>query len=84
MVIVLGGAPPATTPDDESVRAALQVRLAFGDGVRRAADAVAEQLGVPRRRAYAMAIELRTADASEDPHTESPSGDPHTQSPSGD
>ena len=83
VVIVLGGAPPATAPDDGSVRSALQARLAFGDGVRRAADAVAEQLGVPRRRAYAMAIELRAGDASRDPPTESPSGDPSTESPSG-
>jgi 16S rRNA (cytidine1402-2'-O)-methyltransferase len=69
VVIVLGGAPPEPAPGADSVRAALQVRLSLGDGVRQAAAAVAEELGVPRRQAYAMALELHV------PAPRAPSGD---------
>ncbi|HUZ09930.1 MAG TPA: 16S rRNA (cytidine(1402)-2'-O)-methyltransferase [Acidimicrobiales bacterium] len=59
VVIVVGGAEPGPGADDGTVRAAVQARLAQGDGTRQAADAVAEELGVPRRRAYGLALALR-------------------------
>jgi len=60
VVIVLGGAPaPAATADD--VAGAVAARLAAGDRPRQAADAVARSLGVPRRRAYAAALEAQRA-----------------------
>jgi 16S rRNA (cytidine1402-2'-O)-methyltransferase len=59
VVIVLGGAGPAPPPDGDAVRAAVKARLDEGDGVRQAAEAVAATLGVARRVAYEVAIELR-------------------------
>ncbi len=59
VVVVLGGAAPAAPPTDAQVAAAVADRLAAGDGVREAADVVAAELGVPRRRAYGAAIEAR-------------------------
>ena len=59
VVIVLGGANPAPPIDDDTVAAAVSARLVAGDSPRRAADAVAAALGVPRRRAYAEALVQR-------------------------
>jgi 16S rRNA (cytidine1402-2'-O)-methyltransferase len=56
VVVVVGGASPAGPPSDAQVAAAVAERLAAGDGTRQAADAVARDLGVPRRRAYEAAI----------------------------
>lgn len=62
VVVVLGGAPEqaAVVPDDV-LREALSERLAAGERVRGAVDAVAAELGVPRRRAYDLALALRPA-----------------------
>ncbi len=59
---MLGGAAPPSGPDDEAVAAAVRARLAAGDSPRRAADAVAAELGVARRRAYAEALAQRDGD----------------------
>lgn len=61
VVVVLGGAPPPAGVPDEDVRAAVRQRLGAGDGPRAAADAVAASLGVPRRRAYRLAVAERDA-----------------------
>jgi len=58
-VLVLAGAPPAAAPDDDDVRAALDARLADGVSARDAAAEVAAALGIPKRRAYALATALR-------------------------
>jgi 16S rRNA (cytidine1402-2'-O)-methyltransferase len=60
VVVVLGGSSPAPPPTDAQVAAAVADRLAAGDGARGAADVVAAELGVPRRRAYAAAIAARS------------------------
>jgi 16S rRNA (cytidine1402-2'-O)-methyltransferase len=61
VVLVVGGAPAAGPSSDAQVADAVAGRLAAGDGVRQAADAVAGALGVSRRRAYQTAIDQRTA-----------------------
>ena len=59
-VIVLGGLPPdAVAPDDQAVGVALRRRLDAGDSARDAARTVAAELGIPRRRAYELALRLR-------------------------
>ncbi|HEX3947694.1 MAG TPA: 16S rRNA (cytidine(1402)-2'-O)-methyltransferase [Acidimicrobiales bacterium] len=63
VVLVVGGAAPAGPPDEELVARAVAERLAAGDGPRQAAEAVAAALGVPRRRAYELAIALRSSPA---------------------
>jgi 16S rRNA (cytidine1402-2'-O)-methyltransferase len=59
VVIVLAGAPPSAPVGDTELAAALAGRVAAGESRRDASSAVARQLGVPRRRAYAMALALR-------------------------
>lgn len=60
VVVVLGGEPGAgRTPDDVDIVEALRGRLEAGDTVRDAAGTVAGVLGVPRRRAYDLALSLR-------------------------
>jgi 16S rRNA (cytidine1402-2'-O)-methyltransferase len=60
IVVVLAGDPAAgRAPDDDEVGHALRGHLADGDTLRDAAAAVARELGVSRRRAYDMALELR-------------------------
>jgi 16S rRNA (cytidine1402-2'-O)-methyltransferase len=59
VVVVAGVATAPTAPTDEEVVAALAARMAAGASVRDAAAAVAEDLGVARRRAYAQAVALR-------------------------
>ncbi len=54
-VVVLEGAAEPEPPDDEAVRGAVGAALARGLSARDAAAEVAEALGVPRRRAYAVA-----------------------------
>ncbi len=58
IVIVLGGAPPDAPPGDADVAEAVAGALAAGASTRDAADEVARQLGVSRRRAYAVALEI--------------------------
>lgn len=55
-VLVLEGAPPPPPADDDLVGAALRRHLAAGTSVRDAAAAVAAELGVPKRRAYDLAL----------------------------
>ncbi len=59
VVVVLAGAPAPAGPDHDTVRDAVRARLAEGDSPRAAAEAVADELGVPRRRAYAEAVAQR-------------------------
>lgn len=59
IVLVLEGAPPAPTVDDEMVREAVTAAMADGSSVRDAAAQVASELGVPKRRAYQLALEAR-------------------------
>ncbi len=54
-VLVLDGAPPSSPPDDERVRAALDVERASGSSTRDAVAAVAASLGVSKRRVYDIA-----------------------------
>jgi 16S rRNA (cytidine1402-2'-O)-methyltransferase len=60
VVLVLGPAGPTAQPSDEEVRTAVSERMAKG-GPRQSAEAVAAALGVPRRRAYEMALTVRDA-----------------------
>lgn len=58
LVLVLDAAPPAPPADDDAVEAAVRVRIEAGMTVRDAAAAVADELGVPKRRAYDAAVAL--------------------------
>ncbi|MFA5882885.1 MAG: 16S rRNA (cytidine(1402)-2'-O)-methyltransferase [Acidimicrobiia bacterium] len=58
-VLVLAGASPTGAPDDDAIRAAVQGLLGDGVSARDAAAEVAAALGVPKRRAYDIAIALR-------------------------
>jgi 16S rRNA (cytidine1402-2'-O)-methyltransferase len=56
-VLVIAGAPLASTPpDDDAIRDALRIELADGASTRDAAGAVARRLGVPKRLAYNLAV----------------------------
>ncbi len=62
-VVVIG--PPERRPggvDEETVRRAVQVALEAGASARDASAEVAAELGVPKRLAYRLATELRSAD----------------------
>jgi 16S rRNA (cytidine1402-2'-O)-methyltransferase len=61
MVVVVDGAPEPAAAGDDDVRTALRLEFAAGATARDAASTVAELLGVPRRRAYELAIEVRGA-----------------------
>ena len=61
LVLVLGGAPPADPADDDTVIEALRAARAAGASTRDAADAVAADLGVGRRRAYELALGIPEA-----------------------
>jgi 16S rRNA (cytidine1402-2'-O)-methyltransferase len=58
-VIVVGAAPPAPGASDDEVEAAVARALGAGASARDAAAEVAVALGVPRRRAYDVAVRLR-------------------------
>jgi 16S rRNA (cytidine1402-2'-O)-methyltransferase len=58
-VLVVEGAPPAAAVDDDALEAAVARELAGGASARDAAAAVARDLGVPKRRAYDIAVRLR-------------------------
>jgi len=66
VVVVVGGAPAPAPPDDDQVARAVADRLAAGDSPRSAAQAVAQELGVSRRMAYQLAIDLRAGDGQPD------------------
>jgi 16S rRNA (cytidine1402-2'-O)-methyltransferase len=56
IVLVVEGAPEAPPPDDAALMQALRARLAAGQSPRDAAAEVAATFGVPKRRAYSLAI----------------------------
>jgi 16S rRNA (cytidine1402-2'-O)-methyltransferase len=58
-VIVIDGAPAPVAATDEDVRAAIDAALGRGLSPRDAAAVVASALGVPKRRAYAVAIDVQ-------------------------
>jgi 16S rRNA (cytidine1402-2'-O)-methyltransferase len=58
-VIVLDGAPAPADATDEDVRVAVDAALGRGLSPRDAAAVVATALGVPKRRAYAAAIDVQ-------------------------
>ena len=59
VLVIEGRAPEADAPDRETLQEAIAARLAAGESARDAAHAVAADLGVPRRRAYALALEVK-------------------------
>lgn len=59
VVLVLDAAPEPPAADEDDVVAAVRARLDEGDTARDAAAAVALALGVPKRRAYEVAVRLR-------------------------
>lgn len=58
IVLVVAGAPPLAPAGDEDVEVALRHRIAAGEDKRTAVAAVAAELRVPKRRVYAIAVEL--------------------------
>ena len=58
-VLVIDGAPAPADATDEDVRVAVDAALGRGLSPRDAAAVVASALGVPKRRAYAMAIDVQ-------------------------
>jgi len=65
LVLVLDGAPPPPAVDVAQVEAALADELRAGASARDAAAAVAQGLGIPKRQAYELAVQLR---GRADPH----------------
>ncbi|MFL6206539.1 MAG: 16S rRNA (cytidine(1402)-2'-O)-methyltransferase [Acidimicrobiales bacterium] len=63
MVVVVDGAPPPPEADAEAITAALADELGDGASARDAAAAVSRALGVSKRRAYELAVQLRGQDA---------------------
>ena len=59
LVLVLDGAPPPPAVDAHRIEAALTEELNDGASARDAAATVAHDLGVPKRRAYELAVQLR-------------------------
>ena len=57
-VIVVAGAPPTGPATDGDVERALRDRLAAGEDKRTAVAEVAAELRVPKRRVYAIAVDL--------------------------
>ncbi|HJO79060.1 MAG: 16S rRNA (cytidine(1402)-2'-O)-methyltransferase [Acidimicrobiales bacterium] len=58
IVLVVGGAPPTDGADDERICTLLAEAKSTGASTRDAAEEVARRLGVSRRRAYRLALEL--------------------------
>ena len=61
VVVVVEGAAPEPEPDDSELAAALEAAMSSGTSRRDAAAEVAAAYGVPRRRAYALAVALKSA-----------------------
>jgi 16S rRNA (cytidine1402-2'-O)-methyltransferase len=59
LVLVVDGAPPPPAVDAGRIEAALADELDDGASARDAAATVAQVFGVPKRRAYEMAVQLR-------------------------
>ena len=76
VIVVAGRASTAEPPDDDTIRTALQAQLDAGATRRDAAAAVAAQLGVPKRTAYALATGMLSAGTLTGTHSRdaSPSG----------
>jgi len=75
VVIVVAGADPAGPMGDEELARAVRGRLEAGETPRQVAASLAGSLGVSRRRAYELAIELRR-DAGGRPDGGPPEGPP--------
>lgn len=60
-VIVVGPAEHTATVDDDTVEQAVEDAMANGASARDAAATVARDLGIPRRRAYDVALRVRAA-----------------------
>lgn len=80
VIVLAGRTDHDEPPDDDTIRAALKVHIDSGATRRDAAAAVAAQLGVPKRTAYALATALRgsgtltaTSNIAHAAHTEGPS-----------
>lgn len=56
VIVVEGASPAAVTAGEDEIASALQKHLAAGQTRKSAVDAVAEELSLPRRRVYEMAI----------------------------
>jgi 16S rRNA (cytidine1402-2'-O)-methyltransferase len=69
IVLVLDGAPAASPPGDDALVDALSAALAAGSSARDAARAVAARLGVPRRRAYDLAVTLARRSGGHEPRS---------------
>jgi 16S rRNA (cytidine1402-2'-O)-methyltransferase len=69
IVLVLDGAPEAPPPGDDALVDALSAALAAGSSARDAARAVAARLGVPRRRAYDLAVTLARHSGGHEPRS---------------
>ena len=61
VIVLAGRASAAEPPDDDTIRSALQAQLDAGATRRDAAAAVAGELGVPKRTAYALATAMPRA-----------------------
>ncbi len=61
VVVVLDAAPPPAAASDNEVERALRAQLDAGASARDAAAAVAAELGVPKRAAYALVTRLRSS-----------------------
>ena len=58
IVLVVGGASPSAGADDDRIRVLLAEARSTGASTRDAVDEVARRLGVSRRRAYRLALEI--------------------------
>ena len=58
-VLVLEGAPAPAEATDDDLITSLQARLAAGESAKDAAAEVADRYGIPKRRVYDLAIELK-------------------------
>ncbi|MGH9208320.1 MAG: 16S rRNA (cytidine(1402)-2'-O)-methyltransferase, partial [Acidimicrobiales bacterium] len=58
-VIVVDGAPQDAPPPDDEVQSALAAKIDAGRPRRDAIASVAAELGVPKRRAYELAVRMR-------------------------
>ena len=61
VIVLAGHASAGEPPDDDTIRTLLQAQIDAGLTRRDAAAAVAEQLGVPKRTAYALATGMLSA-----------------------
>jgi 16S rRNA (cytidine1402-2'-O)-methyltransferase len=79
VVLVVEGAPPMTPPvvEDAEVLSAIAAQLAAGERTRGAVDAVAAQLGIPRRRVYDLALASKGAAADPDERNAQPGDGVH-------